>query len=491
MDFRKSLKILKGRRWTFISVALVSFLLVVVAPGSDVEEAPIYQSMAKVLLTPSSGSVKAYGGTVQAGADLNQSWFADEVVLNELILSEELLGRVAQMSEKQVPWYQLRSKVTIEPLSRSRGGLNLFSLTVTDLDPKESQKLTRLVAEEFVKYVQELSAQEFANTRRFIEELVLEAEQRRLAAEEELMQVREKYLGLPTDEEIATRQQSLEAERQEMSREVGKLRAEVASIRTYQSGDSSSIPWAVRQEAQGALGSLESNVAEQQLELAKLKEVYTDESSAVRAAEQRLANAQRLYNEGLDDYVTSLYNDKSTRLQQVISSSQSLSAQLNDLLRSRMTDEDRRVVAKLERERNLWEENHLSLLQQLYQARVVEQSSRRQGSVNVLEQPRLGTPVKAASPVSTSKAKRLALAIPFCLIMGIGAAFLRDYLTSSLRLRPRVEEALEIPVIAVIPSTPSELTVDWERFKRPLGFGKPLGAEENRVPEDLLHAGRE
>ena len=38
-----------------------------------------------------------------------------------------------------------------------------------------------------------------------------------------------------------------------------------------------------------------------------------------------------------------------------------------------------------------------------------------------------------------------------------------------MRLRPKVEEALEIPVIAVIPSTPSELTVDWERFKRPLG----------------------
>jgi capsular polysaccharide biosynthesis protein len=484
LDFRKSLKILKSRRWTFIGVALISFLLVVIVPNDSVEIAPEYRSQAKILLTPSSGAVKAYGGTIQAGPDLAQSWFADEVILNELILSEELLGRVAQMSEKQVPWYQLRSRIAIEPLSRSRGGLKLFSLAVTDLDPKESQKLTRLVAEEFVNYVQELSAQEFANTRRFIEELVLEAEQRRLTAEEDLMSVREKYLGLPTDDEIFARQGSLESQRQELTREIGRLRAEVASIRTYKSGDSSSIPWAVRQEAQGALGSLESNVAAQKLELAKAKEVYTDESSAVRGAEQRLASAERLFQEGLDDYVTSLYNDKSTRLQQIITTSQSLSAQLNDLLRSRMTDEDRRQVAKLERERGLWEENHLSLLQQLYQARVVEQSSRRQGAVNILEQPRLGSPI-AINNVSTSKSKQLALAIPFCLIMGLGAAFLRDYLTSSLRLRPRVEEALEVPVIAVIPSTPSELTVDWERFKRPLGLHSPLvrvGAHD-RTPE--------
>jgi len=404
---------------------------------------------------------------VQAGADLSQSWFADEIILNELMLSEELLGRVAEQSEKQIPWHELKSKISVNPLSRNQRGLTLFALSVEDTDPKEAQKLTRMVADEFVKYVQELSAQEFANTRRFIEELVLEAEQRRLSAEEALMTVREKYLGLPTDEEIASRQDSLESQRQEIQREIGSLRAMVASIKTYTSGDSATTPWAVRQEAQGALDGLESNVAEQKLELAKLREVYTDDSNTVKAASQRLATAERLYQEGLDDYVASLYNDKSTQLQQLLANSQSISAQLNDLLRNRMSDEDRRTLAKLERERTLWEENHLGLLQQLYQARVVEQSSRRQGSVNILEQPRLGSPV-ASNTVSSTKAKKLALAIPFCIIMGLGAAFLKDYLTTSMRLRSKVEEALELPVIAVIPSTPSELTVDWERYKRPL-----------------------
>ena len=166
----------------------------------------------------------------------------------------------------------------------------------------------------------------------------------------------------------------------------------------------------------------------------------------------------------------SLYTDKSTRLQQAITNSQSLSAQLNDLLRYRMSDDDRRELAKLERQRDLWDENHLSLLQQLYQARVVEQSSRRQGAVTVLEPPRLGDPISIGNlSAAHSKSTTLAMAIPFALILGVGAAFLRDFMTTSMRLRPKVEEALEIPVIAVIPSTPSELTVDWERFKRPLG----------------------
>jgi capsular polysaccharide biosynthesis protein len=468
LDFHKSLKILGRRKWTVISVAAVTLILVLLAPTNTTDVAATYKSQAKILLTPSSGSVKAYGGTVSAGADLSQSWFADETILNELLLSEELLTRVADQSEKQITWIDLKSGIEIQPISKDRGGLKMFALQVTDTDPKEAQKLTRLVADEFVNYVQDLSAQEYANTRRFIEELVLEAEQRRLSAEEALMGVREKYLGLPTDEEIATRQSDLESQRQELQRDIGSLQAELASIKTYDGGQSGRAPWAVLKESTGAVGGLEQNVADQKIELAKLQEVYTEDSAVVKAAKARLATAERLYQSALDEYVASLYTDKSSRLQQAISRTQSLSSQLNDLLKSRMTQEDRREVQKLERQRTLWEENHLSLLQQLYQARVVEQSSRRQGSVNILEQPRLGAPVLADDSVSAPRAKQLGLAIPFCLIMGIGAAFLREYLTSSMRLRPRVEEALELPVIAVIPSTPSELTVDWERFKRPM-----------------------
>lgn len=431
---------------------------------------PFYQSQVKVLLTPSGSSVRAYGGTVTPGADVARSWFADEVILNELVLSEEMLTKVVEASEKQISWVELKSAITIEPISKDHTGLKLFSLQVTDGDPKESQKLTRLVADEFVRYVQDLSAQEYSNTRRFIEELVLEAEQRRLGAEEALMSVREKYLGLPSDEEIAMRQSGLESQRQEAQREIGTLRSEVAAISNYNNGQSGRAPWAVLQESKGAIGGLEQNVSTQKIELAKMRETYTDDSSAVKAAVQRLATAESLYQEALNDYVASLYTEKSTQLQQAISRSQSLSAQLNDLLRGRMSPEDRREMAQLERQRTLWDENHLSLLQQLYQARVVEQSSRRQGSVTILEQPRLGSPIAMgnAAPVSASRAKQLAMAIPFCLIMGLGAAFLREYLTSSLRLRPRVEETLELPVIAVIPATPSELTVDWERYKRPM-----------------------
>jgi len=454
-------------------VTALTMMVVLLIPTTQEEVLPIYESNAKILLTPTSSGTAKQSGNAAVPADVSSTWFADETLLRELILSEDLLSRVAAQAENNTDWLKLREQVRVKPLSGDRSGIKLFELAVSSLDPKESQKLTRLVADQFTAYVQELSAREFANTRRFVEELVLEAEQRRIQAEEALMEVREKYLGLPTDQEIASRQQSLEAERHALQREVGALQAEITSIRTYLNGSRTSPPWSVLQSATGAIGNVESDVAKQKLELHKLKQIYTDQSDVVRTAEQRLKNAEGLYQQALDEYVDSLYTEKSTQLQQALQSSQSISAQLNDLLRSRMSQDDRRIVAKLERERSLWEENHLSLIHQLYQARVVEQASRRQGAVNLLEQPRLGMPINLDA-LNTSAVTTLALALPFCLVMGVGAAFLRDHLASSLRLRPRVEEMLEVPVIAVIPSSQSELTVDWERFKRPL----PMAIEQ-------------
>jgi capsular polysaccharide biosynthesis protein len=489
MDFVKALKALQRWRWTVMVVAVTSFALVALAPSNDGNIVTQYLSESKILLTPPSGNISARGGQGVVGVDMGQSWFADPTVLTELLQSEELLTRVAEGSGSKLTWNSIREMVQVEPLSQGAQGIKLFKLSVTAADPKESQKVTRLITEEFATYVQELSAREFASTRKFVEELVVEAEQRRMQAEEKLMAVREKYLGAPSDAEVSSKQNGIESQRLTVSQQIPALQAEVEALKAYLDGQTASPPWAVLNtgDTAGANGSLEAQVSENRLKLAQLREIYTEENENVVVAKARLARSEELYQQGLKEYVTSLYNSKTLELQQLVAREQTLSTQLNQLLSSQMSPDDRRALQKLERELTVWEENHLALLQQLYQARVVEQSSRRQGSVNILEQPRPGQPILEQDAVAgSSRAKKMAMAIPFCLILGCAAALLREYLSSSLKLRPRIEETLELPVIAVIPATPSELTIEWERFKRPLGFlpglgGKPTAPDGDRV----------
>jgi capsular polysaccharide biosynthesis protein len=471
MDFMKALRVLRGKKWTVIAVSLAAFVLVLAAPKpKQIKIAPIYKSKAKVLITPPSSNVRAYGGQAVQAADF--SWFSDSNVLSELLKSEELLGRVVESSDANITPDSLAYAINIEPLSRSgRNSVQLFSLSVTDRDPKQAQKLTRLVTEEFVRYVEDLSAREFASTRRFIEELVLEAEGQRERAETSLMGIREKYIAAPSDEDLMMRARTIEARINEMERQISTTKIEVAALQDYQNGRSTSPPWQILSAENGSIAALQQNVATKKLDLVKLQDIYNDSNENVQTAKRQLTTAETLYQSAVDETVESLFKSKSSELQQAVGQRQSLNLELNNLLRARMSEDDRRLTRKYERELQVWEQNHLNLQQQLYQARVVEQSSRRSGAVNVLEQPGVGVVAanpNAPQPVMTqSTKKRAATAIPLCLLLGIAAAFLQEYLSSSTKLRPRVEEALEIPVLAVIPATPSELTVDWESFKRP------------------------
>lgn len=482
MDFWKSLQVLKNRRWTLIGVAFLSFVAISLAPTTLQEQVPIYVSHAKILLTPPSGTVNAYGGSqAQTGSSVSDSWFADQVVLNELLTSQELLSRVLAKMDTNQQWYELATHIKVEHMSADWRGTKLFQFFVDSPDPKTSQKLARLITEEFVAYVQELSAREFASTRHFIEELVAEAEQRKIEAEEALENVREKYANSFPEEVLQSEQQSVEQIRQQAQRDITDLQAQLNAIRDFRDGRTSVPPWAILENRDGSLGAMEANVSALRLELEKLKTVYTDENEKVAAVSQQLAKAEDLYRQNVAEYVQSLHASKETLLAQKVAQSRSATEQLNTLLQSRMTPEDRRSVTTLERELSLWEENHLNLLQQLYQARVIEQSSRRQGSVNILQQPRIGELDRAS--LGKSRAFKLAVALPLCLAMGCGAAFLRDHLSTALKLRPRIEEALEVPVIAVIPSCRDSLILEWETFKRASSASPNGGIKE---PDNTL-----
>lgn len=472
MDFVKAMKVIKARRVTVITVAVLAFCLVAAAPKPKPPEVePIYTSTSKLLMTPPSSNVRAFGGQ---SAPVDFSWFADPELLTELLRSEELLERISKAANASVSQQELAYAIQVQPVNQNSRNARLFKLSVSSKDPLEAQKLTRLVSDEFVRYVEDLSAKEFSSTRKFIEELVIEAEGRRDEAETALLTVREKYLSAPSDENVMMQARSIESRLNEVVRSESSAQAQVNALGSYLDGTIHNPPWEVISTSSGSLGKLEANVADRKLELAKLRDIYTENNEKVQAAKRQLEDADDMYRSAVRETVESLYKSKNEQFQQMRRERGSLTAELNNLLASRMTEDDRRQITKHQRELEVWEQNHLNLQQQLYQARVMEQSSRRQGSVSILEKPGVGVvaydPETMTSRMvvpSQGSMKRNLMAIPFCLILGIAAAFVQEYLTSSTKLRPRVEELLEMPVIAVIPSTPSELTVDWESFKRP------------------------
>ena len=105
-------------------------------------------------------------------------------------------------------------------------------------------------------------------------------------------------------------------------------------------------------------------------------------------------------------------------------------------------------------------------MRQLYQARVVEQSSRRQGAISILQRPTLG--VQPRDGHLPSLLKSLALGIPFSLVVSLGLLLLVDFVGRSLQLLPHIEETLQAPILVVVPKYPREITEEWDRVKKSL-----------------------
>ncbi|MBS2034815.1 hypothetical protein JST97_07500 [bacterium] len=484
MDARRILQVLRFRWWLFALVFGLSFLLVVIIPRAT--ESPMFLSRAKILLTPSASAGQAVATDRNASSLDPLSWASDESTLRELVTSERLLRRVLGEQADPEAWVEFQKQVVLVPLttgdSYSRK-ITLFALGVEDTSPEESKRLADLLVREFVSYIEELSAKEFANTRKFLEELVAEARERVEETEEKLLRITATRADGERSKVLAENQTQLEGEKRKVREEMALVQTELAAVEGFLTGAVQTPPWSIIQQTDPGLQQLENAVSENRIKLAQLEGRYNAASEKVVEQKEQLDRVQQLYQSRLSSNVESLAQEKRRSLEEKKSRMKIIQAQLNQLQNQQLTPQQKREAAKLERQLSMWEENHLSLVKQLYQARVVEQSMRRQGAISILEAPRRGVPSEVQKRRSLGMV--LAIGTPVSLCAALLVVFAVDYLTASLRIVPRVETMLGTSVLAVIPEVDTDLAATWEACKRgnltSSGFLKRLRPK----PDDL------
>ena len=432
---------------------------------------PVYVSTAKVLLTPPSSGGGMGGGN---GIDSARWWFADEATLRELLASENLLERVIRQANLKTDWTELKQKVDLSPVTGGNGfsyrgtSMNLFQVTVKADSPAEAKAIAEVLIDEFVRYIQELSAQEFANTRRFLEELVAEAHHKVEETETRLLAITSSRDLASDEKDLSDDQRDVETEKLKLKEELATVQADLATVADYVNGRSQIPPWSLLQHDSNMLKNLDSAVSENRLKLLELESTYSATNQHVRDQQEKLAKVQTLYDTNMSSAAKALVTEKTAREEELTKRLAQLNSQLSTLRKRRLSQAEKQEVTKLERQLQVWDENHLSLVRQLYQARVVEQSSRRQGAISILEKPAMG--VLPKDKELPSLVKVLSVAIPFSLFFSTALVLLVDYMGTTMQLAPRIEQSLGVPVIVVIPKVPIEFSRKWELFKSRLGI---------------------
>lgn len=460
MDIRRLLLTLRQQIWLLLglTLAILTTFLLIPQLGKKV----VYVSRAKILLTPSQRNSFAEGG--RSGMDTG-NWLADEQTLSELITSERLLSRICQTCNLKIPWQELREQIQYAPLSQDFGRrVNLFEVSVQNPVAKQAQRITEATVEEFVSYVEELSAREFANTRRFLEELVAEAKEKVDDTEERLLTITSSHPDVGESGTTAMTMNNLGEEKRKLREEEALLEAELNSVQGYLSGQTSAVPSSIVSKPESGLGQLETSLTSARLKLVELEQLYTNENVQVVEQRTKVDKLKQLYDSRVQQFADAIAKEKSHILAEKKKHVSDIDQQMSDLRNKQLTPTEKRQVAKLERQLAMWEDNHLNLVKQLYQARVVEQSSRRQGAITVLESPSPG--VEAKEKKTRTLASRIFLGLPFSVGAATAIILGMEFLGASLRLVPKIENTLNLPVMAVIPPIDTELGELWEAYKR-------------------------
>ena len=142
MDFKQFLLVLR-RRWR--SVVLVFLVAMGIAAGISYAITPKYESTAKVFLAVDvRNATDAYAVTIFLNSRAQS--YAD------LAHSSELAERVIEVLDLDMTPAELSSEISTEVVEET----SLITITVSDEDPHEAQRIADVVTSEFQAYTEEL-----------------------------------------------------------------------------------------------------------------------------------------------------------------------------------------------------------------------------------------------------------------------------------------------------------------------------------------------
>lgn len=458
MDIWKTIKVIRARPAYFLMLSLVGFLIALVGPSLLSKPLQIFKSTAKILITPNTNSVSTTERTVDPSV---RAWFTDESTLRALLSSQDLLEVVLDAAGSKLTWLDLRERIDIEILSNSGQQVSLLEISILGEKPEETRQLALSLSEKFIQYVQQLSAAEHDKTVSFLERERRNAEREVARAQKRLLKIGILPASAGGSSALDNSLNQAQKQRDEYELELARAQSEMEALEITEATGGS--------VKDGVVGNdlLSQEVAKEQLKLAELRETYTDKSPQVQAQLERLRRKAAVRQTAMAQSLNrsmQASRDKVRRLQGLLRQKETEIRKFNA---QRPGPEKHLAYATEERQLQMWQENYLDLTKQLYRARVQQQSSRRDGAFTIVEKPLKGRQV-AGELVGKSMAVRVLLALPVGFVLGFVMLMASDYFNTSMRLEPRIEEALGLPILGSVPVLPDDSKSNWDHMKQNL-----------------------
>lgn len=461
MDTRKAIQVLNQRKVLVLASAAVLFVLLVA--GSQLMSNTFYSTARLVVSPPAQFASTATGANQPVAAD----WMTNFTVLSTMMTSQHFLEQVIDSGKLDDPLATLRQELEVkEAPATSVGHTVILDVRITAMSPSTAKNTCAAVVDTFKDYVPALAAAEYTSNRRFLETLMTEAQSRLLKAENAVADWQQKHQSLDVSSSastLAAAVNKLTVERDQAQQRVADLRFRVDQLKGYLAGSQPVPPWAVVDPSNTKVSVLEQSLSQETAKLAQYDILYT-KAFPLRVQQQRIVRRlETLEKTETQGYVRSNLQEKDAQLRDAQSRLAMLQHQIDSLKRSWSLGKNNLEFQRLNREITTLHRNYEDAYIQWNNARIAEKEARREGAIQILEDPTPGIPNQGV--ITKDLRKSLPLILPVCVLFGVGVGLMSEHLAQSLRVRPQIEQMMEQPVIGVIPMMPKSYVQVWDRLR--------------------------
>ncbi len=449
LDLRQLWQALWRRKVIIIGLFVVAC---VVAYAYSSRMTPIYEASTTVVVRERSAALTLPGLESLTGS--GQSYVQNSL---NLFRSRTLALRTAQRlgfdyDVHSSEFSAFRNRISVQPSS----GSDLVRISVQHEDPAMAERIANTLVEAFIEESQRLNSLDVRAAREFIQAQLVQFEVDLEQAEENLVRYKEQAdIVTPSGETAAvlegiTRLENLRAEatvaRQTAQSRLNALQGELA-------GERRSIVSSNVVAANPLIGSIRSQLATLEAQLAAAREQYTERHPRVVSLTAQINE----YRRELSDQIARLETaDTDTHIsQEMISLQAEVMAQdarieaLDALISDReallgdLPEKELRLT-RLIRQANVTEGIYTTLLQRYEEMRINE--AMESANVSVLD-----PAIEPRTPIKPRVRLNVAIAGFLGLFVGVGLAFLLEYLDTTFRSVEEIESYLGLPVLGRTP----------------------------------------
>jgi len=370
-----------------------------------------------------------------------------------------------EISDEKLAYYRLKRNIENGRVEVSaKGESRIIQISVTETNPYISQLFANRLAETYREFDIEIKKEDAHSTYDFIADQTEKVQKDLEESEEKLKLFKEKYgiLGISSEIEEFIRQMSdIEKELKSASIEAEVLEKKLSAVKSRLNEQEKSLLAEASQTSYNVLVDLKRQLTNMENEKANLLiQGYSIEDQkiqkinySIKSLKEKMSTVVKelLQKEGTLDPLVQMedFMQQSVNLTIDYAVAKSRIEALEEALRyykSKLIKIPKRELelARLEREKEANKKIYLMLLEKREQAQISE--VRESGGISILELARL-----PAGPNTMSKVKKSILFLILGILIGIGGAFVVDYVDSAIRDEFEITRISGLPILGRIP----------------------------------------